>query len=171
MSNEIRMTPGQPRLAPGQGRRTPEAGVENYGKVGDVYLHEVPRLEDCDVGIAEVVEYNLIVAPAIMPEKIGRVFIADESRESLGLARQVGRIILRSEVAFNYDVWPEGGKGPPQVGDVVWFARYAGGLITGRDGKEYRIIKDKDVGAIIVRAADEPPRAAPAGADELEGED
>jgi hypothetical protein len=135
--------------------------LENYGKIGDVFLHEVPKLEDCDVGIDEVVEYNLLIAPAVMPDKIGRIHIADETRETLGLARQVGRIIKQSEIAFNYDVWPAGGKGPPKPGDLVWFARYAGGLITGRDGKEYRLIKDKDVAAIIQRAATEPtPRMA-----------
>jgi co-chaperonin GroES (HSP10) len=130
----------------------PTGDIENFGKVGDVFLHEVPELADCDVGIEEVVEYNLIIAPAVMPGKIGRILIADETRETLGLARQVGRIVLQSEIAFNYDAWPKDGNGPPRVGDIVWFARYAGGIITGRDGKDYRIIKDKDVGAIISRA-------------------
>lgn len=148
--SESRMMPGQLRVALTQRRQ--EGSLEHLGKIGDVFLHEVPTLEDCDVGIDQVVEYNLIIAPAVMPEKIGNIHIADETRETLGLARQVGRIVMQSEIAFNYDAWPVNGSGPPRVGDIVWFARYAGGIVQGRDGKDYRIIKDKDVAAIITRA-------------------
>jgi co-chaperonin GroES (HSP10) len=35
----------------------------------------------------------------------------------------------------------------------VWFGKYAGTLVKGRDGKDYRILKDRDVAAVIEVAA------------------
>lgn len=127
-----------------------ESDPVNLGKVGDVELMDVPALADTDVGV-EPVEYNLIIAPARQRDKVGSIFIPDESRESLELARQVGRIVAASEIAFNYDAWPADGRGPPKVGDIVWFARYAGGVLDGEDGKPYRMVKDKDIGGIVRR--------------------
>ena len=63
---------------------------------------------------------------------------------------QVGRIIAMSPLAFNYDQWTENETLRPKVGDIVWFARYAGALIEEAfDGQMYRIIKDKDIAAVI----------------------
>lgn len=124
--------------------------VEQFGKIADVALADIPALEDCNCGMTPV-EWNVIIAPAEQKKKIGSVYIPDASQERLGLAKQVGRIIAISPLAFNYDAWPEGTR-PPQLGDVVWFARYAGGEFEGADGRVYRIIKDKDIGAIIERA-------------------
>lgn len=126
-------------------------GVRDFGKIGDADLSMVPRLADCAPGL-EPVEYNVLIIPAVMPEKIGSILIADETREQKGDAMQVGRIVGMSEIAFNYDNWPPNGRGPPGAGDIVWFARYAGGIVNGRDGKEYRMVKDKDIGGIIERA-------------------
>lgn len=90
----------------------------------------------------------MVVAPASMPEKAGSVFLSDETQERMGLALQFGRLISVSPVAFNYEPeWPP--KEKPKVGDLVWFARYAGGEFKGRDGRDYRLIKDKDINGII----------------------
>ena len=37
-------------------------------------------------------------------------------------------------------VWPDPAL-KPQVGNLVWFARYAGAVFEGVDGREYRILK------------------------------
>lgn len=120
---------------------------EKYGRIGDVHLAEVPDIDQCYPGI-EPTEYNVLLAPAEMPKKIGSIIIADETRDQLAMAKQVGRIVAISPVAFNYERWPDGVT-PPKLGDIVWFARYAGGLVDGVDGREYRIVKDKDIGAVI----------------------
>lgn len=119
----------------------------NYGKIGDVHLSQVPELKDCNPGL-EPTEYNVVIAPAVQPEKAGSIILIKETQDVRSLAKQVGRIVSVSPIAFNYERWPEGAK-PPQVGDIVWFARYAGGLFEGVDEREYRIVKDKDIGAII----------------------
>lgn len=123
--------------------------VQSLGKIGDARLDLVPVLADCNPGLIPV-EYNVIVAPVPSTEiegKIGSVFIPDEAKETLDLAMQVGRIVAMSPLAFNYDKWPEGAK--PDVGQIAWFARYGGKEFVGADGKTYRILKDKDIGAVI----------------------
>jgi co-chaperonin GroES (HSP10) len=37
----------------------------------------------------------------------------------------------------------------PKVGDVVYYAKYAGINVPGKDGQEYRLANDKDVSAIV----------------------
>lgn len=127
--------------------------IESFGKIADVSLATIPPLIECDPGM-EPVEYNVILAPAEQPETIGKlgvILAPDSSKEALGLAQQVGRLVACSPLAFNFDVWPAGSR-RPQPGDIVWFARYAGGLFTGLDGREYRIFKDRDIGGVIERA-------------------
>lgn len=122
-------------------------GVPTLGSVGDVYLEDVPPLRDCRPGILPS-EYNVVIAMAEVRNEIaGGILLADETKERLVDACQLGRIIAASPVAFNYDRFPPGQA--PKVGDLVWFARFAGGLFTGADGRVYRVIKDKDVMAVI----------------------
>lgn len=45
------------------------------------------------------------------------------------------------------------GDPKPRAGDRIYFARYAGQMLEGLDGCEYRIINDKDIVAIEVKEA------------------
>lgn len=124
--------------------------IGSLGKIGEARLDLVPQLDECNPGIRPV-EYNVIVAPAPSTEsqgKIGSIFIPDEAKDTLDLAMQVGRIVRQSPLAFDYANWPDESL-KPNVGDIVWFARYAGKEFEARDGKTYRILKDKDIGAVI----------------------
>ena len=104
-------------------------------------------------------EYNVIVAPARVAKTLGATGVLhapDEYVETAEMAMQVGRIVAMSPLAFNYDQWTES-EGKPKVGDIVWFARYAGALIEAAfDGQMYRMVKDKDIAAVI-----EPPAKYP----------
>ena|ERR1700743_98967 len=118
--------------------------------IGDVHLKlEIPQMEACYPGF-EPSEYNLIIAPGKPSKFVGKsklIMIADETQDQLAMAVQVGRIIEISPLAFNYANW--GDKNPPQVGDIVLFAKYAGGIFAGADGREYRLVKDKDITGVI----------------------
>lgn len=122
----------------------------NFGKIGDIYMKTViADLDACYPGMIPT-EYNLIIAPATPTKtvgKLGLIMVADETLDQLGMAAQVGRIVAASPLAFNFANWGE--QNPPQVGDVVWFAKYAGGIFEGVDGREYRLIKDKDITGVI----------------------
>lgn len=127
-------------------------GRFNAGKVGEARLDLIPRVEDCKPGLRPV-EYNVIIAVAEVAETMGELGLirrTDQDRETEQMALQIGRIIDMSPLAFNYDEWKGNEDKKPKVGDIVWFARYAGGLIDAAfDGKPYRVVKDKDIGAVI----------------------
>lgn len=122
----------------------------HFGKIGDIHSKmTIPQLDQCYPGM-EPTEYNLIIAPAIITKtvgKLGLILLADNMQDQLDMAVQVGRIVAASPLAFNFANWSD--KFPPQVGDVVWFAKFAGGVFDGIDGREYRLIKDKDITGII----------------------
>lgn len=124
--------------------------TETTVRIGQDRLDLVPDLAACDYWL-EPTEYNVIVAPAEAPVTVGKmglIIAADDTRENADLAIQIGRLVAASPVAFNYERWPKGTK-PPQVGQVVWYARYAGTQYEGPDGRTYRMIKDKDIGAVV----------------------
>jgi co-chaperonin GroES (HSP10) len=132
--------------------------IPNLGKIGDVALSDIPTLDECNPGLAPM-EYNLVVVLPKAPETAGRnakIILTDETKERMQIAAQAARIVAMSPLAFNYDAWPDGAE-KPKVGDVIWFARYAGGEFIGIDGQPYRLLKDKDCSAVIQRAEHEMP--------------
>ena len=131
-------------------------GVLNLGKIGEARLDLIPEASECRPGLRPT-EYNVIVAPARVSKTLGAsgaLHAPDEYVESMEMAMQVGRVVSVSPMAFNYDEWPKDrAQEKPKPGDIVWYARYAGALIEAAfDGETYRIIKDKDIAAVI-----EPP--------------
>ena len=95
------------------------------------------------------VEFNVVVRPAAVEEKTkGGIYLADDIKERKQFAEMEGELIAVSPFAFNYaDVWPDGTK--PKPGDRVLFAQYAGRPRKGKDGLEYRVVKDKDISAVL----------------------
>ena len=95
------------------------------------------------------VEFNVLVKqdPIETKTRMGLV-LPDEVIERQKHAQTRGVIVEISPLAFNEDVWPAG-MDKPKPGDRIAFARHAGTFIEGNDGEEYRIVKDKDVVALI----------------------
>lgn len=148
----LRQKPADPfaKTAKALESATRKKDVEFYGRIEDKVLRLIPGQNECNPGI-RCVEYNLIIAMPDMPEKsTGGIILAQETLDGWEMAYQVGRIIEASPTAFNYDDFnrdfPEL---KPRPGDLVWVARYAGGQMVGKDGRMYRIVKDKDVGGVI----------------------
>lgn len=109
----------------------------------------VPSLTECDAGL-QPVEFNVLIAPEVIEEKTaGGIFLTDTIKDTDRNAATRGRLVAVSPVAFDYAEWPEGSR-KPKVGDEVWYGKYAGTLIQGRDGKDYRILKDRDIGAVVI---------------------
>jgi co-chaperonin GroES (HSP10) len=110
----------------------------------------IPDLADCRPGL-RATGFAMIVAVAPVAEQSkGGIFIPDAVREKDKLTGVQGRIISKSPACFDHGQF---GDAVPQVGDVVQFAKLAGVMTTGADGREYRIIQDKDVMAIVEEAA------------------
>ena len=94
-------------------------------------------------------EYNVIVKQKQVEEKsTGGIILTDDMQEREKFDETRGTLIAMSPKAFDESIWPEGVEKPEVGSEVVW-SRYAGMFTEGTDGEEYRIIKDKDIVAIV----------------------
>lgn len=98
-------------------------------------------------------EYKILILPKAVEEKTtGGIIIPDQTKDRDQFAQMEGVLIAASPLAFTYAQpreWTEGNGQPPEPGDRVLFAKYAGSVVKGRDGKDYRLVNDKDVAAIL----------------------
>lgn len=97
-------------------------------------------------------EFNVVVKPDAAEERTaGGIILTTQTVDADKLASDSGTIVALSPLAFSYAEWPEGTQ-LPQVGDKVVYARYAGTLRKakpGSDEEDLRILKDKDIMAVI----------------------
>lgn len=95
------------------------------------------------------VEFNVLVKQDATEEKTkGGLILHTDTQERDKHSQIFGTIIALSPMAFNADVWPVEYE-RPKPGQRVAFAKHSGAFIKGLDGEEYRVVKDKDVVAII----------------------
>ena len=95
------------------------------------------------------IEFNVLVKPQDIEQKTkGGIILVDQTVEADKYAQQRGEIIAVSPLAFSYADWPEGTR-LPTVGDIVFFGKYSGTLVKDDDGTEYRLVKDKEIAAVI----------------------
>lgn len=94
-------------------------------------------------------EFRVLVKPD-SAEQItkGGIIIPDQAKDREQYAAMKGTLIAASPVAFTYAEWPEGTP-LPKPGDKVLYEKYAGALVKGNDGQEYRVINDKDIHAVL----------------------
>jgi len=91
------------------------------------------------------VEYKVLILPKEFSEKTeGGIYIAPSSAEKEKFANTEGVIISVGSLAFTEPDWPV----KPKSGDKVLFDKYAGSLVKGKDGEEYRLINDREIVAI-----------------------
>jgi co-chaperonin GroES (HSP10) len=97
-------------------------------------------------------EYKVLIRPKEVAEKVGSVFLPEQSKEAEKWATIEGVLIAKSPLAFTYanaDEWAAAHSAPPEIGKRVLFAKYSGVRHKGRDGVEYVIANDKDVLAVL----------------------
>jgi co-chaperonin GroES (HSP10) len=99
------------------------------------------------------VEYKILILPEQAEEtdetlkraKAAGLLLVDKTTEREKMAQVKGRLVAAGGNAF------EDWSGQvPQLGDVVWFAKYAGYVVKGDDGQEYRLANDKDISAVLL---------------------
>ena len=94
---------------------------------------------------------RVLVLPDQGSEKTsGGTFLDQETLERITAAAETGILVACGDEAFVWNSdrrrkW-EGRK--PEIGQRVYFERYAGALIRGDDGKTYRCMDDKAVACI-----------------------
>lgn len=95
------------------------------------------------------IEYNVLIKQDEVEEKTsGGVFIPGQEQDRQKHAQTRGEIVAMSPMAFSFDDWPQG-EPKPELGQRVVFGRHAGTFVEGVDGNEYRVVKDKDVVAVM----------------------
>jgi chaperonin GroES len=96
-------------------------------------------------------EYKVLIAPIVVDEKTkGGIILPDEHKDREQFAQMQGTLIAVSPLAFTYaddEAWGDAEK--PKPGDKVMFAKFAGAAVKGMDGKDYRLVNDKDIAAVI----------------------
>lgn len=111
----------------------------------------IPALVDCKPGL-RATGFAMVVAVAPVAETSkGGIFIPDSVRDKEKLTEVKGRIVSMSPACFDFASFPEGST--PVVGDAIQFAKLAGIMTTGADGREYRLLQDRDVLAIVEEVA------------------
>lgn len=97
------------------------------------------------------IEFNVLVKPQDVEKKTkGGIILADQTTEADKYAQQRGTIEAVSPLAFSYGDWPAGTV-LPKPGDEVFFGKYAGTLVKDDDGNEFRLVKDKEIAAVVIR--------------------
>lgn len=97
-------------------------------------------------------EFKVLIDPDKIEEKVGSILLPESAQQSEKFAQIKGRIVARSPHAFSYASqaeWDAVGAEKPNAGDLVLYAKYAGVRVKGKDGKEYLIVNDKDICAVI----------------------
>lgn len=92
-------------------------------------------------------EYFVVISPDNVENKTkGGIIIPDDTLDRHKQAQMTGIIVASGPLAFRYEVENDF---TPDVGDRVAFGRYSGHTLKGKDGIEYRILKDGDLTAIV----------------------
>lgn len=97
-------------------------------------------------GIIPLEYYVLIKMDPVEEKTKGGIILIEETREREGQAQSTGRLAAIGPLAFVYDMENDT---IPQIGERVAFPKYGGLLRKGKDGFEYRLLKDGDLTAII----------------------
>lgn len=92
------------------------------------------------------VGWRILVLPREIQEKTasGILLNTDSGRDRESMANTTGVVVAMGDQCFE-------DLGTPwcKVGDKIIFAKYAGLLYLGKDGKKYRMINDKDVTGVL----------------------
>lgn len=93
-------------------------------------------------------EFNVVVELDATEEVTkGGIILMKQTVDKNQLEAEEGILVAVSPHAFTYADWPEGSR-KPQIGDRVMIARFAG-VLRERDGKSLKIVKDKDIIAVV----------------------
>lgn len=110
----------------------------------------IPELINCKPGLRATGFALIVAVPPVEEKTAGGLYLPDSAKEKERLTAVQGRIVSMSPAAFDH---ADFSGSAPSIGNVVQFAKLAGVMTTGADGREYRIIQDKDVMAIVEEVA------------------
>ena len=106
-----------------------------------------PALSELDPGIEPGWDFDVLVLQAEPEDRVGNIYLADSTKGDEKAAATDWLIVGISPTAFMSRDWENTGLPRPfNEGDVIMTKRYPPGTdVTGHDGREYRLIKDKEI--------------------------
>jgi len=90
-------------------------------------------------------DLKVLVMPDPVQDKVGNIFIPEQAKEKEKFATVKGTLIAAGENAWEEAASRSANFTTPKPGDRILIAKYGGILLTGDDGKDYRIMNDTDV--------------------------
>lgn len=106
----------------------------------------LPKLEDCQPGMRAT---GFCVLVALSPKEemsAGGIIIPQNVGEREHMNQVKGRLVSVSPAAFDF---ADFGGAQAKEGDAVVFAKFAGIVTEGADKREYRILQDREILAVI----------------------
>lgn len=100
-------------------------------------------------GIRPLQDLVLVKPDADLPTKDGLIAIPEAVRARHSLAQTYGYLVAWGPTAFKFEEKQYGVVYTPKVGQRIMFAKYGGIVIKGKDGQQYRMFKDGDIGAEV----------------------
>lgn len=84
----------------------------------------------------------------------GGIIIADDIRARQSMASETAVVIALGAAAFEFtdDGQRRWSTAKPMPGDRVVVERYAGRVVQGEDGQEYRLLSQRSIGALYSKA-------------------
>ena len=91
------------------------------------------------------VQYRVLLEEKKTDNKsAGGIYLPDDVADKERFANTEGTIVAVGCLAFTEPDW----NAKPKAGDKVLFNKYAGSIVKGKDGEEYRLINDSEIAAI-----------------------
>jgi len=107
---------------------------------------KLPTLEECNPGIRATGFCVLVALPPKETVTAGGIIIPESAGERQHIAKCEGLVVSMSPAAFDFADF----KGEhAEVGDAIMFPKHAGMIVEGKDGKEYRLIQDREIWGIV----------------------
>lgn len=92
-------------------------------------------------------DVRILVKPDVVEERTkGGIILADTTRDKSKYAATKAFLVAVGSNAFNE--WGADAR-KPQVGDRVLFAQYSGARQEGADGRDYVLMNDEDLLAVV----------------------
>jgi len=104
-------------------------------------------------GISPLDDKVLVMMDLHAEKTSGGVILTEDSRSRQSMASETGTVIALGPAAFQWSddgnrVWD---SRKPEPGDRVVVERYAGRVVQGEDGAEYRLVSQRSIGALYER--------------------
>lgn len=112
----------------------------------------LPKVSETDPGMKPL-EFNVLVLPRVIQrQRASGIFVPENAAQREEEGGDEGLLVAISPLAFNEQDFPNP-DAIPKVGDHAMFARYAGKSFVGKDGRVYRVMKDKEILGVRTEAA------------------